>query len=211
MKALCLDDQRDIALGYPAYLLVHENVVSPYIRALSSLLPADVKYDVQPLVESRTKVEGFLASLGSRLPLGSIPVYTIRSIDAAIDFVQTLAERPRQIYVQASPRFGAYVVNSVKEADVVYVDQFPRAAIGLGPYIHRQRFSFTQQRSIGCGHHTEDEGARLLPGSYQRLNIWRLKQDLGKRIDFFGGSESSRPDQTMLRNTDCEVSFSRVV
>lgn len=179
-------DNEGASLGHPAYFLVHENVVDPFMRALVPILPSGLRAEVQPLVENRQKIESFLSFLDDRLPTFT-PVYTVRSIDAAMDFIQSQSDTARQVYVLGSPAFGAYVANSMRRIDSVLVNAFADSHVGLGPYANSRSFSFTRSRKI-TSTSLRKPSSHNGRGGLDRIQAWKLSQDPGKRVDFFGGS-----------------------
>ncbi|WOO78220.1 uncharacterized protein LOC62_02G001771 [Vanrija pseudolonga] len=113
-------------LGAPRFLLVHENIAKPLLRALQQALPADIKTEEQPLLENMSKIQAFLSTrpAQSRSTSQFLPIYTVRSLDGAIDFVQNSIPTPSTAYVFAAKRFAAYAFNFLKELPAVYLNTF---------------------------------------------------------------------------------------
>lgn len=179
------------SLGKPSYVLAHENLAPALQQALESALP-QVKVRLEPLLENQQKATAFLSALRAGSP-DFLPVYTVRSIDSALDFVQDDLAAPPIAYVFADRRFGAYAFNSLRQVPAVYINEIPEAARAVGPYERREDFSF-QLVSHGSVARIQDTATERSAEEWiaeaSGIKGKKLAQSAGKRIDFFGGGES---------------------
>jgi hypothetical protein len=210
-------DESRRSTGLPAYVLVHENVASLFVRALKAHLPSGA---LQPHVQAIKGIEDILSAGSSASGLDYLPVFKVTSFDHALDLVQDRLPESFASYVFAAPRFGAYFVNNCN-VKLVCVNQIPGDVLGesfvpllrskadpcptaAGPYTSVDDFSHTVRRSVKISKSPEVandtrslEIATSLAASQQALakqladlQVRPVKQVPGARIDFFGGSES---------------------
>jgi hypothetical protein len=110
-----------VSSGLPAYVLVHENVASLVLNALESTLPGQFRLRVQDL----SAAEDILASSS----LDYLPVFTVRSLDHAMDTVNNRLPGSAAAYVFGEERFGAYAAQNTRQR-VVCVNDVPQRLAG---------------------------------------------------------------------------------
>lgn len=183
---------RSASLGTPTYVLAHENLVAPLLSALSAALPSHIKPELTELFENKPSTRAFLAGQRAGFP-SFLPVYTVRSIDQALDFVTDDVAAPAAAYVFAAHSFGAYAFNFLKNVQNVYLNSIPAEALALGPYVNgKDEFSFTLQANVEISRLRGDVQPPQSAASLDELakiKARKLYQHPGQRIDFFGGSE----------------------
>ncbi|WWD19959.1 hypothetical protein CI109_104432 [Kwoniella shandongensis] len=185
--ALAVGDHEMASLGAPSYLLAHENIVQPLLRALKDELPTSLETHLLPLVENFDKIKGFLEALKGRRP-SFLPVYSVRSFDMALDFVQYDIPRPAALYIFASKRFGAYAFDNLKGFSTIGLNIIPREVLALGPYAKRDSFDFSTRAHIVHAHRPSLQIYESSQDQVKSVKARQLNQPAGNRIDFFGGS-----------------------
>lgn len=178
------------SLGKPAYILAHENLAPSLLPALEEALP-QTKIQTVGLVEQREKATSFLSSQRGGAT-DFLPVYTVRSIDSALDFIQDGVPLPPVAYVFADVRFGAYAFNSLKQIPAMSINQFSQATLAVGPYANREDFSI-HMTSHGEVVGIRDRDSARTPDDWIKeaasIKAKQLVQSSGSRIDFFGGGK----------------------
>ena len=123
------DDNNDKAgntgSGIPGYLLVHENVLPLIFPALKSTLPPNF----QPHVQTLDAAEDILAS---SFQLDYLPVFSVRSLDHAMDTVTNRLPSSSLAYVFAEKRFGEYAAGNVERKSVA-INDIPRKLASTSP------------------------------------------------------------------------------
>jgi hypothetical protein len=119
-------DESRRSTGLPAYVLVHENVASLFVRALKAHLPSGA---LQPHIQAIKGIEDILSAGSSASGLDYLPVFKVTSFDHALDLVQDRLPESFASYVFAAPRFGAYFVNNCN-VKLVCVNQIPGDVLG---------------------------------------------------------------------------------
>ena len=184
--ASTLQGDGPVCHGTPTYLLVHENVVKPFVRAMDPRIDARV----WELGMNKSKAKSFTQSHqgGSH---SFLAIFSVRSIDMAIDFLLNDAPTSPITYVFASPRFASYAYSSLKHIPVVHLNRMPQEALVLGAYAERHQFSFSSEAKATYVPRPGNDRYELKASTdrIKRLRARELKQPLGHRIDFFGGSE----------------------
>ncbi|KAH8083134.1 hypothetical protein HD553DRAFT_350791 [Filobasidium floriforme] len=176
------DDMKDksgsASSGVPGYLLVHENVSALMIPALKSTLPPNF----QPHVQALDAAEDILASS----QLDYLPVFSVRSLDHAMDTVTNRLPSSPLAYVFAEKRFGEYAAGNLERKSVA-INDIPRRLAIAGAYASRKDFTVNRERVFW----ESDKPSRDYGNpdkSYKGLKVAKLHQAGGFRIDFFGGS-----------------------
>lgn len=182
---------RSASLGTPTYVLVHENVAEPLMSALNTALPAHIKARLTELFDTKPAARAFLS--GQRAGFADfLPVYAVRSLDHAMDFVSDDVPPPAAAYVFAAHQFGAYAFNFLAGVGSVYLNAIPAEALALGPYAHGEGFSFTTVAHVRSGRlvsKVEPPQAVASLEAIEKIKARQIVQHPGHRIDFFGGSE----------------------
>lgn len=111
--------------GIPGYLLVHENVLALMIPALKSTLPPNF----QPHVQALDAAEDILASSSQ---LDYLPVFSVRSLDHAMDTVTNRLPSSPLAYVFAEKRFGEYAAGNLERKSVA-INDIPRRLASTSP------------------------------------------------------------------------------
>lgn len=124
-------NNRPVSAGYPSYLVVHENVAALIKRELDLLLPSSVTIEVH----SRENKD-IIKSLMSNVPgyLDYVPLFTVSSLDSAIDWIQNDCATPSTAYIFSSRSFGVYAINSLKSVRHCFVNDISQKIIGKHPF-----------------------------------------------------------------------------
>jgi hypothetical protein len=110
--------------GIPGYLLVHENVLALMLTTLKSTLPPNF----QPHVQALDAAEDILASS----QLDYVPVFSVRSLDHAMDTVTNRLPSSPLAYVFAEKRFGEYAAGNLERKSVA-INDIPRRLASTSP------------------------------------------------------------------------------
>lgn len=189
------------AITYPSYLVVHENVAELFKRELDAFLPAGVAVELQG-TQDKAAVKNLMSNPGGYLDY--IPLFSVTSIDYAIDWIQDDLELPPAVFVFASAEFGKYVFRSLKRVKNVVVNDIPEKFIGestpricwcirlillpvCGPYHDYRDFRITARRHLAL--QSQPTEPSTVATTLTAAKVRALTQKVGTRIDFFGGSE----------------------
>ncbi|KAJ9094984.1 hypothetical protein QFC21_005777 [Naganishia friedmannii] len=184
------------SLGLPAFVLVHENVASLFIRALKQHMSGT---SLQPHVQAIKGIEDILSASSTSNGLDYLPIFKVTSMDHALDLVQDRLPESFATFVFAESRFGAYFNNNCN-VKLVCINQVPNDVSTAGPYINADDFSNTVRRTVKFSKQPQflHDAAAIstsiassqtsLAEQLAELKIRQVKQVPGARIDFFGGS-----------------------
>jgi hypothetical protein len=192
-----LTDREELqpSLGRPSYLLAHENVVGSLVRALGETLPATVEFKVLPLGDSKSKTRLFVESQEKSLGVSFLPIYSVQSLDMALDFLIDDIATPATAFIFARHEFGAYAFNGLRPLESLCINYIAAENLALGPYAQRAALSFSAQAKVSSKTQipprsdiSRNSGSSM--SAIEDVKAKRLVQPTGHRIDFFGGSES---------------------
>ncbi|WWC64320.1 uncharacterized protein I303_106930 [Kwoniella dejecticola CBS 10117] len=184
-EAIQLGGEEKSSLGAPRYVLLHENVAPPFEEAIRTILSPAWKVQCEALEADYEKAKSILGTPKSGKSK-YLTIYTIRSIDEAMDFIQNEVPLPPAAYLFSSRRFGGYVFTHMSSVPALGLNATPRENLALGPYADSTLFALSSQKSITISGLQRTRLSSTI-NDIEGIKARRLVQAPGNRIDFFGG------------------------